>query len=112
MDQELIDYAIVPPERGPRKVVLAALEEYLDEHYPYWQGDSSKLPEGMCVEMHPLTQHRIIQDPDIEYIAPGAVDPGWLGRIWLPRKINLDLQPGEWRLVVTTTDVKTGGKLP
>ena len=95
---------------GPRRAILGAIEAYLDEHYPYWDKDPSRLPEGLAVEMHPFTQHRIFQDPDsIGY--PGA-DSSWFGKALIPRKINLDLEPGEWRLVVTTTDVKTAGRLP
>lgn len=104
MDQELT-------EPGPRKAILGAIETYLDEHYPYWQGDSSKLPKGLAVEMHPLTNHRIMSDPDSHASYPGF-DKSWFGKVWILRKISLDLQPGEWRLVVITTEVKIGGRLP
>jgi hypothetical protein len=92
---------------SPVLFLARALEEYLDEHYPYWQGDSSKIPEDLVIEMHPYTQHMILRDPDRLHMEPGRI-----GKVWIPTKINLDLQPGEWALVMVTKDRKIGGMLP
>jgi hypothetical protein len=103
MEQELIESS----KLGPRKKITARLETYLDDRYPLWQGDSSKLPEGLRIEMHPETWRRLVADPN-----DGLGDLTRYGKVWLPMKINSELHPGQWLLVEVTKDYKIGGMIP
>jgi hypothetical protein len=96
-------------EMGPRRTLEAAIAGYLDERYPYWQVEPSRVPDNLRVEMHPITRFKILGDPDTAY--PPHLSPDVFGKLSIPAKITLELQPGEWRLVQIVVDVKTGGRL-
>lgn len=102
------------PGIGPAKMLLIAVTEYLDEHYPHWTYRVNALPEGLRLEMHPRVHYTLAQDPDT-YFWPREADDSFeeiYRRVFrLPVKITPDLPEGAWRLVVVTEDVKLGGKL-
>jgi hypothetical protein len=99
---------------GPAKMLLIAVTEYLDEHYPHWRVSQQSLPEGLRLEMHPRVHYTLAADAGT-YSWPR--EPGdsfeelYRRAFRLPVKITPDLPEGTWRLVVVTEDVKLGGKL-
>jgi hypothetical protein len=96
---------------GPRKSMEAAIVDYLDEQYsPVWQAHPSTLPTGLRLELHPFTRMKLLRDPDFDRAR--AAEPGIFDKVHIPVEINMDLQPGEWQLVVVVKDVKIGGRLP
>jgi hypothetical protein len=97
------------PAIGPAKLLLIAVYEYLDEHYPHWRvNPQTALPDGLRMEMHPATRMMIMRDEESRH---WPMDD--LARVFcVPVKIAADLPEGYWRLVVVTEDVLTGGKMP
>lgn len=98
---------------GPAKMLLIAVTEYLDEHYPHWQTPWRALPDGLRMEMHPRVHYTLAADPDTYHWPrePGdSFEELYRRTFRLPVKITPDLPEGTWRLVVVTEDVKLGGK--
>lgn len=92
---------------SPRESLEMALVRYLDDQYPYWQGDPYRVPRGLVLEMHPITRLKLLRDPAVR-----NADLTMFEILHIPVKVTMDnLQPGEWRLVLVTRDIKTGGKL-
>jgi len=90
---------------GPRKTLEWAIVRYLDEHHPAYGIARWSLPPGIRIEMHPSTYNLVRSDSDIDYPQVSLTE-----KMGIPVKINPDLGQGEWRLVVVTEDVKTGGR--
>jgi hypothetical protein len=93
---------------GPRRVLHQSIVEYLDQAYPYWDRDPNRVPESLRLEMHPMTRLTLLRDPDIEF---AHTEPNAFDKLKIPVRVNMDLQPGEWRLVMIAVDYKTGGRL-
>jgi hypothetical protein len=95
---------------GPGRRLLLAVREFIDREWPYWQS-GGVLPEGLRLEMHPAAYHLLLRDPSLY--------PGWMSDpqeearklVPVPLKVTADLEPGHWRLVVVTEDVRLGGVL-
>lgn len=103
---------------SPARLLLAAVRDYLDEHYPHWDlqgGAGTALPEGLRLEIHPRVHYTLAADAGT-YSWPR--EPGdsfeelYRRTFRLPVKVTPDMPEGTWRLVVVTEDVLTGGKMP
>lgn len=97
------------PVPGPVRALYIAVTAWLDATYPFWR-EGQLLPAGLRLELHPKAYNVLRQDPEGWRAWDGR--PEGLGRMLaVPVRVNHDLPPGGWRLVIITEDVKIGGVL-
>ena len=99
------------PGPGPGKRFLLAVREFIGKEWPHWEL-GGVLPGGLRLEMHPAAYHQLLHDPTL--YPSFASDPREKARKLVPvelRVTSAGLEPGHWRLVIVTEDVRLSGVL-
>jgi len=100
----------------PGEAMVARVYQILTDRYGpsyRWQYEGSRLPEGLRLEIHPLTGNLLMQDPELWERDTWDVyhPPGLAEMFRCPVKVTPDAPAGGWRLVIVTEELIDGGTL-